>query len=146
MKTTATKKIGNHEYQVMQLGTTASLDLLMDLVKMFGPGLAPVLNNTGELKAILDRDIADLKTEFLGDAVKMLCSGIDKQTMHNAFKVLSQVTIVTGQGKLSEVWEAHFSMNAGIGDLFQWVAFALTTQYDDFFSAFGSMIKSVSPQ
>lgn len=128
-------------YTVNLLPPSQALDLLMDLVKMLGPAFAPVFANLATLQSFMDRDVADLRTDFLGEAVKALCSGIDKDLTKRSIKTLAGVTVVESGGPLDKCFEAFFARE-GLGAMFQWVAFALQAQYDDFLADFGNAIRS----
>lgn len=141
MREARTKEIDGVRYTVNLLSPTPALDLLMDLVKMLGPGLSPVFSNLGTLEQAMDREVSDLKTEFLGEAVRALCASLDKDIAKRAIQTLAAVTVVEGSGPLNKIYEAHFAQH-GLGPLFQWLPFALQVQYDDFFAVLGSAIKS----
>lgn len=144
-RTLKEKTINGKKYTVVHLSTTPALNLLLDLVRMLGPGLAPIASNLGQLRKLLDRDVDDLKVDFLGEAVRALVSGVDKATTHEIMKTLAGVTTVEGVGRLDNAYELHFAQE-GLGVLFQWAFFALQTQYDDFSDAFVSMMQTASRQ
>lgn len=142
MRTAQTKTIGEIEYTVNQLPPSQALDMLMDLVKMLGPGLAPIFSNAGSMAGILDKEVADLRTEFFGEAVKALCVGLDKEVTKRVIKTLAGVTTVAPGGLLGNIFEKHF-MDHGLGAMFQWLPFALQTQYDDFFAVLGNAMNAL---
>lgn len=143
------KQIKEWTYTVHQLPPKKALDLLMDLAKMVGPAFGMIVSDVGNLKGVLDKDIGDIKTAFLGEAVKVLFSGLDKATVMRSIETLAEVTSVTtegGQGagaNLKTIFDAHFQGN--LGALMQWLPFALQVQYDDFFGGLGNVITLVSP-
>lgn len=142
MREAKTKTINETTYIVNQLQPSRSLDLLLDLVKMIGPAAAPIFANVSALSSFMDKDVEGMKLDFLGEAVRALCSGVDKEITKAAIKTLAGVTVIDGKGKLSDVFEIHFA-SVGMGEMLAWVWFALQTQYDDFLGVFGNAIKSV---
>lgn len=142
MRTAQTKEIGESKYTVNQLQPTVALDLLLDIVKMIGPAAAPIFANIGELSKFMDRDVEGMKLDFLAEAVRALCSGVDKTITKQAIKTLSTVTIVEGKSPLDKCFEAHFAA-VGLAEMTLWLWFALQCQFDDFLGVFGNAIKSV---
>lgn len=141
MRETKTKEINGVTYSVSQLPPTQALDLLMDLVKMLGPALGPVFENVGTLGDLMEREASDVKLTFLGEAVRGLCGGLDKNVTKNAIKALASVTSCNPGGQLDRTFEAFF-LDRGLGDMFVWLKFALEVQFSDFLTALGSAIKS----
>ena len=145
------KTVKEWTYTVHQLPPKKALDLLMDLAKMVGPAFGMIVSDVGNLKGVLDKDISDIKTAFLGEAVKALFGGLDKATVMRSIETLAEVTSVTveggqggqGGGNLKAIFDVHFQGN--LGALMQWLPFALQVQYDDFFGGLGNVMKLVSP-
>lgn len=141
MRESRTKEINGVTYTVGQLPPSQALDLLMDLVKMLGPALGPVFENIGTLGDLMDRDVGEIKLTFLGEAVRGLCGGLDKNVTKSAIKTLATVTSCNPGGQLDRTFEAFF-LDRGLGEMFTWLKFALEVQYSDFLAALGSAIKS----
>lgn len=132
-------------YTVHMMPPLDALDLFQDLVKVIGPGLAPIFNNLGTIVALLDQEVEGMRTDFLGEAIKTLSSGVDKKVTREVIKKLAEHTSIageTGSVSLAKVLDAHFG-NAGLAAMmFDWLPFALQVQYGDFLGRVASAMKS----
>lgn len=131
---------------VRQMAPMKALHTLTDLVKMIGPALAPVASNVGEFSKLLDKDVSELRTDFLGEAVVALTGGLNHDTIDSVIHALRDHTEVkcgdSNRIPLSKVFDLTFT-NAGLGALIKWIPFALQAQYDDFLAVIVSASKSV---
>jgi hypothetical protein len=138
------KEIGGTIYTFHTMPASVALDVLMDLVKMLGPGLSPILSNLGSLQGFLGKDVDDAKTDFLGHSVTLLCSGLDKEKTKAIISQLGKHTMIEGKGALtSSLFESHFA--GKMGEMIQWIGAALGAQYGDFFDVLGSAM-AAAPQ
>jgi hypothetical protein len=150
MKEAQTKTIKGADYTVNQLPPKQALDLLMDLIKMVGPALSPVLANLSSMKGGLDQEVGEmLKSSFINEAVTTLFNNMDKGTVMKVIDQLAAVTTLTFPGgnqagvNLKTAFDAHFMGN--LGALMQWLPFALQVQYADPLGDLGSVIATISP-
>jgi hypothetical protein len=147
-----TKVIKDVTYSVTQLPPKQALDLLMDLIKMLGPALSPILANVTSMKGgLLEKDVGEvLKSSFISEAVNTLFTQMDKGVVMKMINQLADVTTITFPGgatqgaNLKSAFDAHFMGN--LGALMQWIPFALHVQFADPLSDLGSVIAMYSPK
>lgn len=142
MREPRTTSIAGCNYTVTQLAPLQALDLLTDLFKLIGPGLGPILENGSTIAQLLDSDLESLKTDFLAKAIDGLTKSADKALIRSIIAQLSGVSSVPS-GKLPTVFDAHFAQH-GLGAMFQWVAFAIKAQFDDFFGELRNVANSAA--
>jgi hypothetical protein len=147
--------IGSHTYHVTELPSGQARDLLVKLVKVFGPVLAGMLED-GKLipegtegapaEALVNR-VSKVDSKTLS---KMLLAFSDRVSAAD-FKYLCQVLGDSTQVEIEagaqvpldlEYQELHFK-GGRLSHLFRWLAFALEVQYADFFPK--PVTKPVSP-
>lgn len=128
-RTIKSKEIEGVLYEVHQLGASEGLSILMDLVKLLGPALGPVLES-GALESV-----------NLGLAVRTLCESLDKAKVKTIVDAMARSTTAVGVGRLDGAFEAHFAGRMGL--LLKWLSFAVGAQYDDFFGSLADAVKSV---
>lgn len=134
----ASKEIDGKEYTMFQLAPMRSHDLLMDVVKMVGPSLGPVLDalisGSKDGKSVtLDTEIGP---DFFTRAASSLFTSLDKATVKRVIDTFASVTMVEGSdGKLESHLEAHFI--GRLAALYKWVAWGMAVQWGGLFSALG---------
>lgn len=119
-----TKEIGNNKYEVFMLPPRVSMSMMVDIGKVMGPALE------GMQAGSSDGDDQVLYMKIAG----ALMGGLDKSVLNNVCDKLAGVTHVNGM-PLDKVFESHFM--GKMGELLQWLIFALETQYADFLSVLG---------
>ncbi len=119
------KTIGDNSYLFRPLTATPAYKLLVKLVKMIGPSFATLAAGEGDKFSL---------------AANVLAQNLDERTTEDIIKQLVQQSEVNGQA-LKLVFEMHFQTK--IGELFQFIAFALEAQFGDFIGAVLSAQKSV---
>ncbi len=133
-----TKEIDGEKYEVYMLPPMQSHDLLMDVAKMIGPALGPVLDKlfSGGRSAgeVLDMEVS---SEFFTKASSALFSGLDKKVLHDVIKALRSVTHVGGK-KLDSVFDVHFK--GRLDNMYKWLAFGMSVQWGKSFSALVSAV------
>jgi hypothetical protein len=138
---TETTSIGGKTYKMFMLSPMQSMDLLVDVSKMIGPSIGPVIDKLfsgRSLKSVDDVLNIDLGTaDLFTKACERLFGGLDKNILHAVVDAFREVTEVDGQ-KLDTMWELHF--RGKIGELFQWVMWGMKVQWGKSFSALGSEI------
>lgn len=127
--TEQTKEIGGVNYTVYYLDPITALDLGVDLGKVLGPAFAGLFGEGGDLGSVGDRQV-----DF-GAGVRLLFEHLDKSMLRDAVKKMAGVTHADGVS-LSSTYLAHF--HGKIGQMMQWLAFALQVQYSDLFDGWGN--------
>jgi len=143
-KDPVTKQIGDNNFEMYPLPPSVSMDLLIDVVSVLSPVVAPILNgifsgkSDADKEEILEKEIdADL---FL-DALKSLKPQELKRVKNDLIKGLSQVTHVNGKS-IDRAFEALFL--GDIGSLLQWLAWGMKVQWGKSLSALGDVLPSQS--
>lgn len=148
-KEVKTKQIKNALYTVHQFPPRQAIDVLMDIMKMIGPAAAPVFSNAGSIKKMLNSEVADVSSNFIGEAVQTLFNGMNKATVLSVIEQLAERTNVTFPGgdekgaNLKTIFDAHFM--GELGAMVQWLSFALSAQFSDPLGDLGSVIATLSP-
>ncbi len=128
-----TREIDGNKYQVYMLGPMVSHDLLVDVSKMIGPSLGPVLdaftNSAVSGKSVLD---AELDVNFFTKAAGSLFASLDKTTLRNVINAMAEVTHVDSK-PLKPIFEAHF--RGKLQAMYRWLAFAMQAQWGKCLSA-----------
>ncbi len=142
-----TKVIGEHTYKVMMLDPFTASDLLVDLTEIFGPALgalgASVLkakDSKAALKQLMDGggDPEDMKEmgDNLERALVGLIDRISKAKQRQIMSTMARTTSVLKGDKwpgLEGIFVVHFQ--GKLKEMYLWLAFAIRTQFADFFSA-----------
>lgn len=145
-----TKTIGPDTYKIMMLDPLTSGDLLLDLTDIFGPALSAVGSALGSsvlkssdpkaaIKQLLDGEGDGAGLDVLGDnlerALVQLINKLDKAKQREIIGLLTSVTSVKkGENEwpsLDSIFTVHFQ--GRIKAMYQWLVFAVRTQYGDFF-------------
>jgi len=128
-----TREIDGNKYTVYMLGPMVSHDLLVDLSKMVGPSLGPVLdvfaNSLSSGKPTLENE---LNADFFTKAASSLFASLDKVTLKNIINSMAEVTHVDGK-PLKPIFEAHF--RGKLQAMYKWLAFAMQAQWGKCLSA-----------
>lgn len=135
-----TREIDGCTYTVYMLGPMVSHDLLVDVSKMIGPALGPVLDVLLP-GAALGKDLSKLELDagFFSRAASSLFSGLDKATLKSVINTLAEVTHANGK-PLKPIFEIHFRGRLHV--MYQWLAFAMEVQWGKCFSALGSVVQA----
>jgi hypothetical protein len=121
---------GETTYEMFQLPPMESHDLLMDLTKMVGPAVGPLMDSLVSIlsgsgvEAILD---LDLGAACFSQSTHSLFHELDKQVLRNTIKAFSKVTLVSGKGKLVDIFDAHFL--GGLDEMYRWLAWGMRVQW-----------------
>lgn len=128
-------RIGEHEYLMYMLPPMVSHDLLIDVAKMVGPALGPVLDalfskaEGADFSAILGQEIG---TEFFSKAASAIFGGLDKKVLKDVIKEFRGVTFVDGK-PLDPIFDFHFQ--GELGDLHHWLVWGMKVQWGKSFRA-----------
>jgi hypothetical protein len=132
-------EIDEVKYEVYMLPPLLSHDLLMDVMKMVGPAIGPVLDKlfSGGRSAgeVLDMEV---DAAFFSKAASALFSGIDKKVLGNVIKELSKVTIVAPGGNLNKIFDFHFK--GELDKMYKWLAFGMKVQWG---KSLGALVNAV---
>jgi len=126
--------IDGDEYEVFMLDPMTANDLLIDIGGAIGPALG-AFAGASDGNDLLD---STMDGEKLGDGVALLFKGLDKAIVRRAIQSLSEVTTVTGKGKLNQIQAIQF--RGKIGTMYKWLGFALKVQYSDFLGSMRDVI------
>lgn len=125
------------EYQLSLLPSSKALDVFIDIVKVAGPTIGPVIGSflAGGKKG-LEVDVSEIKLE---DAVKGFTDSLNKDTLKTIMKMFAEHTIVVGSGPLNKLYEMHFAQQ-GVMHQMQWFGECLKFHYSDFWDVLLSML------
>lgn len=142
------KEIDGFVYKVMMLDPLVATDLLTDIGDILAPALgalggAAVKSKGGDaIKNLLDGDDEGTNSGMdvaFEKAVLGFFKQYSKAKQREFISLLSKVTVVeTEPGKepqLQHIFSQHF--RGRIKSLYKWLAFALSVQFQDFFSGEG---------
>lgn len=126
-----TKDIDGHKYTVYMLPPMTSHELLVDVSKMIGPALGPLIDGAQQqsdglnYRALFDR------------AAQALFSGLDKAVLRALIDKMSEVSHVDGK-PLKPIFDGHF--RGRLDWLYAWLAFAMKVQWGKPLSALTSRL------
>lgn len=147
MRTSETRRIGEHEYTVRMLKVDTAIDILIDLIGMLGEPIAELLiaGESSALGAGLEQEDLEDTEANRGIAIllKVLVGKLHKDRIRHIIRELVAVSDVNNVS-LSKEYDAHFR-----GEIFllaQWLWFALQAQYRDFSGAFEAIVGSATRQ
>lgn len=123
-----TVNIEGVEYQFSLVPSSKALDVFIDVVKVAGPTLGPVVGSFLSGKKGLEVDLSEIKLE---DAVKGFTDSLSKDTIKSIMKTFAEHTTVVGGGPLAKVYEFHFAQH-GMMHHMQWFGEFLKFQFGDF--------------
>jgi len=129
-----TETIGEVKYEIYMLPPLESHELLMDVAKMVGPALGPVLDKlfaggSADLETIMDKELG---SGFFSDALGGLFGGLEKSTLDRVIKAFRKVTMVDGV-QLDKIFDRHFQ--GDLGSMYKWIGFGMKVQWGKSLSA-----------
>jgi hypothetical protein len=139
-----TKEIDGHTYKVMMLDPLVATDLLADIGQILAPTLGAIggvlAKEKGDtLNKMFDGFEADDDTNIdaaIEKAVVGFFQRFDKAKQRELIQTLAKVTVVVmpdgKEPRLQDTFQIHF--RGRLKALYQWLAFALKVQFQDFFS------------
>jgi len=132
------KEIDGNSYEVYMLPPMLSQDLLMDVAKMVGPALGPVLDKffNGGNPDVLSQELG---ADFFSRATSTFFIGLDKKVMRDVIGAMANVSNVDGR-PLKVIFDIHFLGRLEI--MYQWLMFAMRVQWGNSLSA----LVKVAPQ
>ena len=139
-------EIEGNEYKMYPLAPSQSMDLLIDVVSVLSPVVAPVLGAIfGGKGSTVDASILD--KEVTGDMFSDAFSKLDAQQLKSLRKKLTTAFApITYRNNvpLEKTWEKDFFGN--IGEMFKWLAWGCKVHWGQSLSALGSVIPSQSAE
>jgi len=151
MITTEQKQIGEWHYETTQLGSKDGRRLLVRLYKLLGPAAAEFLagleDKDGGKGGAQIRNLGDVKTDAIADAVTELAARITEDELDHVVDTLAKKTRVSQNGtsgwqplvEQSEmIWAGNYT------EMFKWLAFALGVNYSGFTGGLGNLSAFVS--
>lgn len=129
--TSEKKEIDGNSYEVYMLPPMISQDLLMDVAKMVGPALGPVLDKffNGGNPDVLNQELG---ADFFSRAASTFFMGLDKKIMRDVIGAMSGVTEVDGK-PLKNIFDIHFRGRLEV--MYQWLMFGMKVQWGNSLSA-----------
>ncbi len=132
---TTEKEIDGTTFAVGYLPPQVASDLAVDLFKSLGPAFVLALTEANKARGgAEDASVANaFMSQDLGPVVESLVKTLDKATLNDAIKKLSEVTTVTAGGTKSRLDKTFNILFTGkIGLMYRWLWFALTVNFADF--------------
>lgn len=139
-------KIGDKEYEMYMLPPMQSHDLLMDVAKMVGPALGPLIDalfSKATGKGADDLMGQELGTDFFTKAAGALFSGVDKSILKNVIDTFKEITFVGGT-PLKGIFEAHYL--GKLDEMYKWIGWGMRVQWGKSLNALVSVINLPSLQ
>ncbi len=126
------KLIGEHNYRVRPMPPSKVISSSKVLAKMLLPTIAKVAEKAQGGDDVLDQEVG---LRHLGDAASLLVQSLDDPKLDELIKELARYSEVEVSPdkwpQLSVVFEDHFLGRTG--EMMEWIVFAVTTQFSDFF-------------
>ncbi|MDD5034856.1 MAG: hypothetical protein PHE55_08875 [Methylococcaceae bacterium] len=125
-----------HSFAMFMLPPMKSHDLLMDVARMVGPSLGPVLDamfSKQEGGDTLDRV---LPTDFFTRATVLLFSGLDKVVLREVMGEFRKVTLVDNK-PLDGIFDSVFG--GKLEFMYKWLGWGMKVQWGKSFSALGEL-------
>lgn len=135
-----TEVIDGKTYTMYMLPPMVSNDLLIDVAKMIGPALGPVVDylvtgkKSDELSAVMDKE---LDSGFFTKVATSLSRELDKEVFTRVIQTFKQFTHVDGQ-PLDRIFDAHF--RGELGAMYRWLAWGMRVQWGKCWSALGGVV------
>lgn len=145
---TESRLLGNHRYSVTTCPASEGRRILVKLLKLLGPTLAPILSGvdtkglraratigTGETGEPVGWSVLDMEGKTLAEALQEFSSRLSSELVEDlaaTFGACSEVHL-GGERALQltlETQEEHFSGN--YSEFTKWIAFALEVNFKDF--------------
>ena len=120
-----TKSIGASDYTVEPHGAIKGRALLLRLVKIVGPSLTAVSQDS------------------IPDAIKSLLGGLSEEDLTFLCEEFSKKTMVTvdgGELQLSKIFDQHFV--GSYIEMIQWLAWAIEVNYSSFFKGAAGLLRA----
>lgn len=131
--------IDGESYEIFMLAPMKSHHLLLDVSKMVGPSLGPILDGLTKAKGenILEKQV-DL--DMFTQVASSLFKDLDSKNIDNLINELKEVTHVDGK-QLSRIFDAHFLGRLDV--MYRWLIVAMKAQWGKSLSA---LLQGVSTQ
>lgn len=130
-----TKDIGDNKYTMYMLPPMESHNLLMDVTKMIGPSIGPVID------VVFTHGMdAKLSGDFFSKVATTLFGDLNKTVLENVIKVFKKVTEIDNK-PLGPIFDAHFM--GKLEDMYQWIAWGMGVQWG---KSLGVLIGSIADQ
>jgi len=135
------KTIDGVDFQIYMLPPMESHRLLMELVKMLGPVIGPVIDKMyggAQSKEILEQEVTG---EFFSKAASALFSGLDVVITEKIIEAMKNKTHVQGEKglvPLAPIFDIFFLGKIDL--MYKWLLYAMQVQWGKCFTALGSMI------
>jgi hypothetical protein len=132
------KVIGGKTFEMYMLPPMESHELLMDVAKMVGPSLGPVLDKLfGEGRSKGEILEQELGAEFFTKAASALFAGLDKKVLADVMGALRKVTFVDG-ACLDGTFDVEFKGN--LDSMYKWLFFGMNVQWG---KSLGALVSAV---
>lgn len=134
------QRIGEHDYTMYMLAPMISHDLFIDVLKMVGPALGPVVDallKQGETKDLTGFLQQDLGVDFFTKAASSLFGGLDKKILAATIAAFRTVSFVD-EKPLDGIFDEHF--RGDLGGMYQWLLWGMRVQWGKSLSALGSAV------
>jgi hypothetical protein len=120
-------------YEMYMLPPMVSHDLFVDVVKMVGPSLGPVIDklfSKAQGKKVKDLMDMEIGADFFAKAADSLFQNLKKETIENLIEKFKEVTHVSVSGKmvpLTQVFDIHFQ--GDLGPMYKWLGWGMKVQW-----------------
>lgn len=145
---TKNRIIGNHKYEVRQLGTSEAEELLVRLVRVLGPVLGALLEDVGGgikspkgIKSLLDMDVTTVSKALHELGMRLTVE--DLRHLRTVFGNASVCHQPDGKALPMKLEYQELHWCGRISDMFKWLGFCLEVNYSDFFGGAGLISKAV---
>jgi hypothetical protein len=128
-----TEQIEERSFTFYMLPPQQSNDLFMDVFKMAGPALGPVIEAVAKANS-LDEEI---DSKFFARAAAALFGGIDKVVVNRVIEAFKNVSEADGV-PLKTNFDIVFLGNLGL--MYKWLFFGMKVQWGKSFTALGSAV------
>jgi hypothetical protein len=132
-------QIGESKYEMYMLAPMVSHGLLMDVGKMVGPAIGPVLDalfskagGENKIEQVMDQEIG---ADFFSSAAKALFENINKKTLADVINAFKTVTHVDGM-PLDKIFDAYFM--GKLDEMYRWLFWGMRVQWGKSLSALGT--------
>jgi hypothetical protein len=138
------QEIDGHQYEMYMLPPLDSHDLFMDVVKMVGPTLGPVIDalfagrerKGAGLDDLLEQEVGP---DFFSKAATNLFGSIDKTVLKRVIEAFKEVTLVDKK-PLSKIFDVHFK--GELASMYKWLGWGMKVQWGKSLSALVSGIQN----
>jgi hypothetical protein len=132
-----TETIEGKSYTMYMLPPMQSHNLLVDVVKMVGPALGPLMDTVFSEKSKSGEDVLEqeLGSRFFERAAEKLFGGLDKAVFEKVVEAFKEVTHVDKK-PLAPIFDAWFS--GDLATMYKWLMFGMKAQWGKSLSALAS--------